>query len=194
MSQPVLTRISIEEYYYVETMVHSEFRHEFVDGVMLAMTGGSRAHAELCEELSRQFVSQLAHHSCKVYAAEFRIRPLTHDKVFYPDITIACRPLKFDKTDRHGGSLTNPLIIIEVLSPSTMRYDLETKLPAYQSIEGLRTIVYIHQSKQLVETWVNLPSNRWEHVSHESGAFELIGLSGVVLDVDELYRRAEETP
>ncbi len=191
MTQAVLSTIPIEEFYYVDTLVHSDLKHEFVDGVMLAMTGGSPLHSQLAGDIIGQLHSQLRGKSCKVHSADLRVRALAFQRVFYPDVVIECGTPVYDKEDRQGMSLTNPLVVVEVLSPSTSRYDYQTKLPAYQSIDSLRSIIYVHQSRRAVEMWVSLPSKRWEWAAHESGAFEVIGLSGVVLDVDALYAQTE---
>ena len=193
MTQPVLSTIDIEEFYYVDTLVHSDLRHEYVDGVMLAMTGGSPLHSQLAGEIIVQLGVQLRDRPCKVHSADLRVRAKAFHRVFYPDVVIECGTPNFDRDDRHGQSLTNPLVIVEVLSPSTSRYDFETKLPAYKSIDSLRSIFYVHQSRRLVECWVSLPSRSWEWVSHSSGSFEVIGLSNVVFDVDGLYSKTDLT-
>lgn len=193
MTQPVLRTIPIEEYYYVETLVHSDIRHEFVDGVMVAMTGGSPLHAELAGRVHTIFAVATARRLCKVYPADLRVRSPAYSRVFYPDVTVVCEKAVFDYVDRFGDTLVNPLVIIEVLSKTTSDYDFETKLPAYQAIKSLRTILYVHQDHHFVEVWTRLPSSHWEHNSFVSGSFEVIGLTGVVFDVDALYQ-GTDTP
>lgn len=190
MTQPVLSNIDIEEYYYVDTQAYSELKHEFVDGVMLAMTGGSPLHALLSGVVFGQLYEQLRTFKCRVYSSDLRVRAPKFNRVFHPDATVVCEKPVYDQVDRHGETLVNPLLVVEVLSKSTQRYDFETKLPAYQSIDSLRTILYVHQSKRAVEVWVKVPSGKWMLTVFTSGAFEVVGLSGVVLDVDTLYAQA----
>lgn len=192
MTQAVLSTMLIEEYYFVQGQVHTgDLRHEFVDGVMLAMTRTSPEHAHLAGQVTSQFIVQLRHQPCKVFAEGLQVRIQKMNRVFSPDAVIQCGEPIYDKVDRFGQTLVNPTVIVEVLSPSTVRYDYETKLPSYQSVEGLRTIIYVHQKRRVVEVWVSLPSGQWEWTAHESGAFEVIGLSGVVFDVDGLYAQTE---
>lgn len=188
MTTAVLATTSLEEFYYLDTFVHSELRHEFVDGVMLAMTGGSEKHAQLAGRLVRQFNLSMGTSPCEVLSSDLKIRPLKYQRVFYPDVVVVCGRMERDDTsDRWLGGVTNPVVIVEVLSPSTHRYDLETKLPAYKSIGSLKSILYVHQQEKAVEVWTRLPSGEWAWYEHGSGSFEVLGLPGVVLDVDGLY-------
>lgn len=192
MTQAVLSTTLIEQFYFIQGQMHTgDLKHEFVDGVMLAMTGGSPEHAHLAGQVIVQFGAQLLHHPCKLYSSDLQVRILKQDRVFCPDVVIQCGTPIYDQVDRYGRTLVNPLVIVEVLSPSTQRYDRATKLPAYQTIDGLRSVIFVHQERRVVETWVCLPSGKWEWSTHETGAFEIIGLSGVVLDVDGLYAQTE---
>jgi Uma2 family endonuclease len=191
MTQAILSTTPIERYYFIQAMIHTgDLRHEFVDGVMLAMTGVSPEHAHLAARVIAQLSPQLIHKPCNLYS-DLQVRVVKESRVFCPVAVLQCGTPFYDHVDRHGKTLTNPLLVVEVLSSSTQRYDYETKLPSYQSIESLRSIIYVHQQRRVVEVWVKLPSGRWEWNTFESGSFEVIGLSDTVFDVDALYSQTE---
>jgi Uma2 family endonuclease len=186
-AQPALATISLDEYFYFDTFVHSgDVRHEYVDGVVVAMTGGTIAHAQLMSSVARQLMLQLKV-PCRVFVAELRVKAESHSRVFYPDVSVICGPVETTHVDRHGETVTNPRVIIEVLSKSTSDYDVKTKLPVYQSIESLRSILYVHQTERRVEVWTKLPkSGEWSWYEFSGGSFEMVGIAASI-DVDGLY-------
>lgn len=186
MTLPALSTVSIEEYYHFESCVLSEAKHEFFDGLVIAMTGGSPLHARLAGEVAYQFHHCLRASECIVYPSDLRVRAPTLERVVYPDVTVVCGVLKLDPTDRFGETVTNPTVIVEVMSPTTMKTDMATKLPAYQSIVSLQSILYVHQTR-LVEVWTRMPDREWSWYQFNSGVIDSIGECGAKLDVDMLY-------
>jgi Uma2 family endonuclease len=109
---------------------------------------------------------------------------------FYPDIVIVCGDLRKDKR----GNLLNPLVVIEVLSPSTQDYDLGAKLKAYLALPGLQEYLVIHQDKvQVTHYWRDEAGWRVEVVSELAGAVSLPSL-GLSLPLGEAYKRVAFEP
>ncbi len=137
--------ISVEEYLRGEPL--SEVRHEFIDGEVIAMAGGSRAH----NAISLNFASELRQHlrgkPCEVFMADVKARVLAHqqDTFYYPDVMVGC-----DERDTNDLYLRFPKLIIEVLSESTERVDRNEKFLRYMTIPTLEEYVLAEQNRQAV--------------------------------------------
>ena len=96
-----------------------------------------------------------------------------------------CGPIEGDPADPSGATITNPTLLVEVLSPSTEAYDRGDKWRDYQLIPSLREYVLVSQSEPRVERYQRLPSGSWEYTDVTQGTLELT--TGAVLDVAKLY-------
>ena len=147
LASPIGTQYSYDDYLEFESL--STTRHEYWNGSILAMTGGSFGHGIRITAIIHSLIEQLKNRPCQV-ATEISIRVInkTYNIALYPDITVVCGPPQY-----HDGkiqAITNPTTIIEVLSPSTERYDRINKLAAYRTIPSLREIIYIaHDEKRI---------------------------------------------
>src|SRR5690348_7381969 len=112
------TRLTPEQ--YLELDRASQIRHEYYDGVMYAMAGGSYSHALIIGNLNRELGNALKGR-CRVTPTELRLRVPKDDFYTYPDIMVVCGEPRL--ADHGNETLTNPVIVIEVLSPSTEAYD-----------------------------------------------------------------------
>ena len=137
--------ISVEEYLRGEPL--SEVRHEYMDGAVIAMAGGSRAH----NAISLNFASELRQHlrgkPCEVFMADVKARVLAHqqDTFYYPDVMVGC-----DERDTNDLYLRFPKLIIEVLSESTERVDRNEKFLRYITIPTLEEYVLAEQKRPAV--------------------------------------------
>jgi hypothetical protein len=119
-SQPK-TYLTPEEYPAIER--RNEYKSEYVDGEMVAMTGAGRRHNLITVNLAREISRQLRGRPCEAYASEMRVRiPLTRDYT-YPDVVVVCGEPQLE--DDYLDTLLNPTVLIEVLSDSTERYATE---------------------------------------------------------------------
>lgn len=187
--QPI---ISPEEYLAFER--NAEFKHEYFDGQVYAMAGTSSRHNRICRNMIVELDRLLRGSSCEPYFADIRTK--LESGYTYPDVVIACNPTFEDDALE---TLTNPVVIIEVLSASTENYDRTKKFDRYRSIPTLREYVLIAQAQPRIERFSridnpNVPPERtlW--------AFEAwTGLEGritmeaiaCVLDIAEIYRGIE---
>src|SRR5439155_18899105 len=97
--------------------------HEFLDGVVWPMAGGSPDHAGIAANVARLLGNQLAGQPCRVFTSDLRVRVKATGLGTYPDVTVICGQLEFDPEDPKRHTVTNPRMIVEVLSPSTEEYD-----------------------------------------------------------------------
>jgi Uma2 family endonuclease len=145
--QPYLTP---EE--YLSTERKAEYKSEYSDGEMYAMSGASREHNRITVNLVRVVGNQLRGSSCEPFSADMRVRiPYPHSYV-YPDLVVTCGKADFE--DEELDVLLNPVLVVEVLSSSTEKYDRGVKFSLYRRIESLREYVLVSQDMPHVERFV----------------------------------------
>jgi Uma2 family endonuclease len=184
MAQSVRPRhhYSYEEYLAYER--DSGLKHEFDDGEILAMAGGSRRHNALASRLSAA-LEAARRPGCVAFQSDQKVRVLATGKATYPDATMVCGPIEGDPADPTGATITNPTLIIEVLSPSTEQEDRGNKGQHYQLVPSLQEYVLVSQSEARVERYRRLPSGAWEYSDVTTGALKLT--TGASLDLGALY-------
>lgn len=175
---------SIDEYVALEA--YSNVKHEFVDGQIYAMGGGSPEHGLYAANVIRILGTQLDGRPCRVQTSDVRIRAVATGIVTYPDVSVVCGHAKLDREDRH--SVTNPVLLVEVLSPSTAEYDRGEKLSHYQRIPALREVVFVAHEGRRIEVVRRAADGSWSR--HEAGTGQQLTLEsiGCVLAVDDVYR------
>ena len=140
---------------YLEQERQSETKHEFIDGEIFAMSGASFAHNLISANLIRELGNQLKQRPCRVLPSDMRVQ--LHDGFVYPDVTVVCgKPEFFDK-----DNLLNPIVIVEVLSPSTADYDGSGKFARYRELASLQEYLLVAQDHRHVVHYVRQAENRW---------------------------------
>jgi Uma2 family endonuclease len=139
--------VTPEEYLALERA--SEFRSELIDGQIVAMSGTSRAHSLIVVNLAREISVQLRGRPCEIYIADMRVRVAPTGLYTYPDLAGLCGEPRLE--DGHHDTLTNPALVIEVLSPSTEAYDRGEKFAQYRALDSLCEYVLVAQDRMRVE-------------------------------------------
>lgn len=135
----------------------SEMKHEFLDGEVLAMSGGSRSHNRICVNLIRLLSTQLRAGDCEVFSSDMRVK-IVSGKYTYPDLSVVCGEAQFsDDVD----NLLNPTLIIEVLSPSTEGYDRGKKFQHYRTMPSLKTYLLVAQDQPRIEQYILQENDIW---------------------------------
>jgi Uma2 family endonuclease len=195
-SQP---RLTPEE--YLELDRASEFRNEYYNGRMYAMSGGTHPHAIIIGNLIFELKSALKKRPCIVTPSDVRVRVTESGLYTYPDVVVVCGEPKL--LDGRRDTLLNPALIIEVLSPSTERYDRGFKFAQYRTLESLQEYVLVSQTEPRVEMCRRQPNGDWllsEAVGLEAACFFQSVECGVALadvydkvtfEPDEPLARAE---
>jgi Uma2 family endonuclease len=137
---------------YLELERKAEHKSEYVNGEIYAMAGASAAHITITGNLWGEIRVQLKGKPCRSYAIDMRIRIDETGMYTYPDLVVVCGRQLFG--DRRQDTLTNPTLIIEVLSPSTEAYDRGDKFAHYRRLESLQEYVLVSQDKVRVERFV----------------------------------------
>jgi Uma2 family endonuclease len=150
MVTAALTRYTPEEYFALER--NAEFKSEYLDGRIVAMTGASIEHATIAGNVHGELRQRLRGSSCRVFISDMRVQVGAGRRYTYPDLVAVCGEPQL--VDRMPDTLTNPTLIVEVLSPSTEAYDRGEKFLQYRGIESLQEYVLVAQDRVLVERFV----------------------------------------
>ncbi len=172
-----------EEYLAYE--LDSELKHEFEAGEIVAMAGGSPRHSALASRISAA-LENTRPSGCTAFQSDMRIRVLATGRATYPDASMVCGVIELDTADRSGTTITNPTLVVEVLSPSTEEVDRGSKWRDYQRIPSLQEYVLVSQESR-VEVYRRLTTESWEYLDVRAGVVKLA--SGASLDLSILYDR-----
>lgn len=181
---------SPEEYLALEA--HSEIRHEFVNGEIFDMAGGTAAHNRITLNLVVALQNDFGRTKkpCEVYATDMRLRIRRANAITYPDIMVVCGKIDYDPGRQ--DLLTNPIVIFEVLSDSTAAYDHSQKFALYRKLPTLQEYVLVDQQRAFVERFRKTESGLWVYEGYESIA-DTLPLSAVDTEIPltEIYRGIE---
>ncbi len=154
--------VSEHEYYsieeYLELEVNSQERHEYIDGTIISMTGGTPNHNQIALNLSGALNSNLKRHH-RVFMTDQRLWIPKKRIHTYPDVMVVRKPLQLQEGRR--DTIINPLIIAEVLSKSTKSNDKDEKFTAYRTIESFQEYLLIDQYAIHVEQYSKTDNNKW---------------------------------
>jgi Uma2 family endonuclease len=183
MTAPVgLHRYSFQDYLGVEQI--STVRHEFLNGEIYAMAGGSILHAGLSAAVLAALHAQLGGR-CRVYSSDLRIRVRATGLATYPDVTVVCAPAEADPDS--ADTVANPTVVVEVLSPSTLDYDRGEKFEHYRQIPSLQAVIYVAQDTRRLELRARAPGGAWSTTAAGPGDALEVAALGCFLSVDRVY-------
>lgn len=185
MAQAAHARYTFDDYLRVED--DSAVKHEFVNGQILAMSGGTPAHAGVTSNVSRLLGNALDGQPCRVFSPDLRVRVAATGIGTYADVTVICGKVELDPADPKRHTALNPRVLVEVLSPSTEDYDRGDKLGHYKLIPSLAEVVLIAHDRREVEVVRREPDGSWSrHISRDGEAVHLASL-GCDLPVSAIY-------
>lgn len=174
----------------------SDEKHQLVNGEVFAMTGGTFEHAILIAQVARLLGNALTGGPCRVAASELRVRVLASGLATYPDVPIVCGPPERDPEHRH--TITNPTVLVEVLSDSTEAFDRGEKFRHYRQIPSLKAYLLVSQHEPSIELYERSADGSWRLTEAGVGGHLTIGPLGCALSVDAVYEgvfpRPEATP
>ena len=144
---------------YLEFDRASEFRNEYYNGQMYAMSGGSHAHAIIIGNLAFELRKALGRGSCLVTTSDLRVRVSPQGLYTYPDVVVVCDSPMY--ADGRRDTLLNPVVVFEVLSPASEAYDRGFKSAQYRALESLKEYALVSQTEPRVEVLRRQPSGDW---------------------------------
>lgn len=195
--EPAVTLVTAEEYLASER--EAEERHEWLDGLVYKMAGESPEHSLISTNIIGELSIQLRGTPCAVYSPNMKVRaqllPIPGRKGLfaYPDALVVCGKPLFHDVQR--DVITNPKVIVEVLSPRTNRYDHEEKFEKYQQNKSLTDYLLVSQKRPHIQHFSRKPRGRWEYVIETklTGTI-LIASIKCKLKLKDVYDRIEFPP
>ena len=142
---------------YLSFEESARLRHEYVCGHVFAMTGSTDAHNLICGNLFATIHAHLRGGTCRAYMNDMKVRLQSKQSYYYPDIMVSCESFESKSVFKE-----KPVLLIEVLSPSTKQIDLREKLVAYQGISSLKEYVVVHQDRQQIDVYRRIDNDNWE--------------------------------
>ncbi|MCK6557164.1 Uma2 family endonuclease [Candidatus Binatia bacterium] len=173
---------------FVTLEASSNVKHEFFDGQIYAMAGGNPEHAALAAAVVGLLFPQLRGGRCRIHDADLRVRVLATGLTTYPDVSIVFGPLERDPDD--DNAITNPTVVVEVLSRSSEAYDRGDKFEHYKHIATLRQYVLVSQHERQIEVWTRDDKDLWARTMYAEGSCAALGSIRARLDVSDLYNAA----
>lgn len=171
---------------YLALEERSPTKHEWLDGVIYDMSGGTPDHAGLAAAVLGELRNQLRGKRCRVYTADLKVRVLATGLSTYADVSVICGALEVDPDDKNAA--TNPVVLVEVLSDSSEAYDRGQKFGHYRRIPSLAEYVLVSQHSPKIEVFRKNEAGKWV-LAEEASAGEMAPLLsvGCALSVDEVY-------
>ncbi len=168
---------------YLAWEEQQEFRHEYADGEIYAMTGGTVNHGEIAANVINILRNHLRGSGCRVLTSDVKVQTLASNSYLYPDVSVTC-----DARDRSATKfISHPCLIVEVLSPSTEAYDRGDKFALYRRSTTLQDYVLVSTNAMRIDLYQRSERGRWEILSYDAG--DEIELPSVNLSVSvaEIY-------
>ena len=177
---------------YLAIERETDTRHELLNGEAWAMAGGTPRHSALKANVVALFRALLHGRPCRPYDSDLKIRVPDTGLATYPDLSVICGPLARDPEDRNA--VTNPTLLVEVLSPSTEAWDRGGKFAHAQRLASLNHYVLVDADRASVEHYARQEDGSWRYTRHTAGGAVRFADLGVELAVDDVYADLPEEP
>ncbi len=187
MSAAPVLKYSIEEYLTLED--NSVDKNEYYQGEIFAMSGASIQHNQIVRNTLSAIDKCLEKsQTCEVFPSDLKIHSKTNSLFTYPDLSIVCN--KIETLEKRKDIVTNPTVLIEVLSPSTKDYDRGSKFMLYRDIESLKEYIIISSMDMLVEKYDKQKDDTWLLHTYKNEN-DLITITSINLQIElkSLYRK-----
>ncbi len=177
---------TLDEYFAFEEQ--SDHRSEYHRGEIFAMAGGSVNHNQIVGNLYAGLRGALGGKPCRVFMSDLRLLVANLGLYTYPDVMVICDRIEF--APKRKDTVTNPTILVEVLSPSTEAYDRGKKFEAYRALPSLREYVLVDQERVHVDYYRLLEQRQWALNELSDGNESLVlEAAGAVLSIASLYEQ-----
>jgi Uma2 family endonuclease len=163
-------------------------KHEYRDGEVLAMSGGSARHSLITANAIGELRDRLKGEPCRVYDSNLRVRIPKSVLYTYPDASVVCDPPQVDPDDPLKETVINPAVVVEMLSPSTEAYDRGEKFSRYCQLDSLKQYILVSQSMPRVELFLRHSDGAWLFTAFSGlDAVAQLPSLGITLALSEIY-------
>jgi Uma2 family endonuclease len=170
---------------YVRFEATANVKHEYFSGEIYAIAGGTPEHVAVVAKVIALLEKQFHGGSFRVYSSDLRVRVVETGLATYPDVTVVCGPIEADIEDH--DAVTNPALLVEVLSPSSEEYDRGGKLLHYRLIPSLREVLLVSYRENSLEVHRRETDGTWSMQRLGAGQVAELASINATLAVDELY-------
>lgn len=189
MSAAPQPRLSFDDWLAIERTA-TEQRSEYVAGEVFAMAGGSEEHNLIALNVGAELRNQLKNRPCRVYPSDMKVHIAADDVGAYPDVMVVCGERAFH--DGRRDLITNPILIVEVLSDSTEAYDRGDKFHHYRRLGSLQAYLLLSQTRMQAELFLRQPDGTWSLSSYEGPTDSIpLHLIEAELSLAEVYDKVE---
>ncbi len=175
--------LSYPQYLAIENQ--SEIKHEWVDGQMYAMAGATLRHNQLAAQMIMELGRAIGDGPCTVFTSDQRVRSEHGRFASYPDVVVVCGAAKTHDEDPIAA--TNPVVLVEVLSESTEKWDRSGKFRRYRRIDSLQHYVLVSQSECSIEVY-SREGDTWVLREYSAGDRAALAAINGAVEVDRVYR------
>ena len=172
---------------YLASERRAKYKSEYIHGEIFAMSGASRAHNIITVDITTDLNLQLRPRGCEIYNGDMRVRTSSTGSYFYPDVVVVCDKPRFE--DNVFDTLLNPVLIVEVLSPSTETYDRGEKFRHYQELTSLQEYVLVAQDRIEVDHYRLMETQWMRQTLHASEDVLLLNSIECKLPLRDIYTR-----
>ena len=186
-TEPVRRKWTLDEYLAYEQ--ETGIKHEYIDGEIYAMTGGTDKHSILTVNTSAALFQRLRDNPCRPYSSDMRVQ-ISAAKYVYPDVSVVCGEATF--ADDNRTMLTNPALVVEVMSPSSADYDRGKKFDFYRSLSSVQHYLLIAQEQMKVLLYTRQDNDTWLLREFTAPDDELpLGALAITVPLSDLYLDVE---
>ncbi|MCA9558070.1 MAG: Uma2 family endonuclease, partial [Myxococcales bacterium] len=182
---PAAEKQQLSEAEYLARERLADTKHEYVNGVAVAMAGGSPRHNVIATNIAGELRARLRGQPCRPTNSDQRVHVAHTGLYTYPDVTVICGQPETHPEDRN--TLCNPRVIFEVLSTSTEAYDRGAKFRHYRRSESLAEYVLVSQHERLVEHFRRGVAHQQMRSASRRASEEILAAAGSLLHLDEIY-------
>jgi Uma2 family endonuclease len=177
---------------YLEFEINSEIRHEYIDGLIIPMTGGTPDHNQITGNFYAVLNFALKRQPYQVFVTDQRLWIPQKRIHTYPDVMVVQTPLVF--AEGRNDTIANPLIIAEVLSKSTKGYDRDEKFAAYRTIPSFQEYILIDQYTMHVEHYIKTDRRKWTFLEYEDSN-DILNLASISCEISlaDIYDKVDFT-
>jgi Uma2 family endonuclease len=185
--------IPMTEAEYLALEEASDSKHEYSQGTVYAMTGGSLRHGIITVNMGTQLNNQLANRDCTVTSANVRIYIARKRAYRYPDVMVFCGDPAYVR--ERIDTISNPVVLVEVLSPSTALVDRNDKLLEYTRIDSLHAYLLVSQHEPRIERYMRHESGEWLYTITSGMESEItLPAIGCTLALSKVYQKVTFDP
>lgn len=166
----------------------STVRHEYLDGQIYGMAGGTPEHGAMKAMVVAKLATQLEGGRCRVLDSDVRIRVLETGLATYPDASVVCGPWRLDPEDKN--TVINPVVLVEVTSKGTEEYDRTDKFENYRLIPTLQEYVLVSHRTREIEVRRRGAGGEWQSIVARAGEHLELSSIACTVEVDALYDAA----